>query len=185
MGIMGNAIWGLGFAIVDARRRKLLKRMIATPMPREYYLASFLGWRMVLLAAEVGVPIVVGVFAFGVPLRGSLVELAAIAVFGSLAFSALGLLVASRAKTIEAVSGLANLVMLPMWVLSGVFFSARRFPDAVQPFISALPLTALNDALRANMLQGAHLWELLPQLAPLAICLVVCFSLALKLFRWK
>lgn len=185
MGIMGNAIWGLGFAIVDARRRRLLKRMIATPMPRQYYLMSFLGWRMVLLVAEVGIPIVVGVVAFGVPLRGPILELVAIAIFGSLAFSALGLLIASRAKTIEAVSGLANLVMLPMWVLSGVFFSARRFPDAVQPFISALPLTALNDALRANMLQGTRIWELWPQLAPVAVCLVVAFALALRLFRWK
>jgi ABC-type polysaccharide/polyol phosphate export permease len=185
MGIMGNAIWGLGFSIVDARRRKLMKRIIATPMPKSLFLLSYLLWRMILLIFEVGIPVVVGVVGFGVPLRGSLVELAAISTFGSLAFSAIGLLVASRARTIEAVSGLTNLVMLPMWVLSGVFFSARRFPDAVQPFISVLPLTALNDALRASMLQGARLWEIGPELAVLAGWLVVCFGLALKLFRWR
>jgi ABC-type polysaccharide/polyol phosphate export permease len=185
MGIMGNAIWGLGFAIVDARRRKLMKRIIATPMPKHYYLLSHLVWRMLLLVVEVGIPVLVGVYGFGVPIRGPIVELAAISVFGSLAFSSIGLLVACRARTIEAVSGLTNLVMLPMWVLSGVFFSAKRFPDAVQPFISALPLTALNDALRASMLQGARLWDLGPELATLAAWLVVCFLLALKLFRWK
>lgn len=185
MGIMGNAIWGLGFAIVDARRRKLMKRIVATPMPRHYYLLSFLAWRMILLVAEVGIPIGVGVTAFGVPMRGPLLELLAIAVVGSLAFSTLGLLIASRARTLEAVSGIMNLVMLPMWVLSGVFFSARRFPDAAQPFISVLPLTALNDALRASMLQGTRLWDLWPQLAPLGVCLVVCFVAALKLFRWR
>lgn len=185
MGIMGNAIWGLGFSIVDARRRKLMKRIIATPMPRHLYLLSFLVWRMALLVAEVGVPVLFGVIVFGVPVRGSIVEFVAVCVLGSLSFSSLGLLIASRARTIEAVSGIMNLVMMPMWIVSGVFFSADRFPEAVQPFVRALPLTALNDALRANMLQGASLGELGPQLATLALYLVVCFSLALKIFRWR
>lgn len=185
MGIMGNAIWGLGFAIVDARRRKLMKRIVATPMPRHYYLLSHLLWRMLLLVFEVGIPVLVGVIGFGMPLRGSIVDLVAIATFGSLAFSSIGLLVASRARTIEAVSGLTNLVLLPMWVLSGVFFSAKRFPDAIQPFINALPLTALNDALRASMLQGTRVWDLGAELGILAGWLVVCFALAMKLFRWK
>jgi ABC-type multidrug transport system permease subunit len=185
MGIMGNAIWGLGFSIVDARRRKLMKRIIATPMPRHLYLLSFLVWRMALLVAEVGVPVVFGVFVFGVPVRGAIVEFVAVCVLGSLAFSSLGLLIASRARTIEAVSGIMNLVMMPMWIVSGVFFSADRFPDAVQPFVRALPLTALNDALRANMLQGVPLGQLGPELGTLALYLVVCFSLALKIFRWR
>ena len=185
MGIMGNAIWGLGFSIVDARRRKLMKRIVATPMPRHYYLLSFLLWRMMLLVVEVGVPLGFGVLVFGVPVRGSLLQLAVICVLGSLAFSSLGLLIASRARTIEAVSGIMNVVMMPMWILSGVFFSAQRFPDAVQPIIKALPLTALIDALRANMLRGVSLTGMAPQIVPLAICLAVCFSLALKLFRWR
>jgi ABC-type polysaccharide/polyol phosphate export permease len=185
MGIMGNAIWGLGFSIVDARRRKLMKRIVATPMPRHLYLGSFLGWRMILLPVEVGVPILFGMVAFGVPVRGSVVELAAICILGSLSFAAIGLLVASRAKTIEAVSGLMNIVMLPMWILSGVFFSAERFPESVQPWIQALPLTALIDALRASMLQGAGLASLWPQAAILTGWLVVSFAVALKLFRWR
>ncbi len=105
MGIMSNAVWGLGFSIVDARRRKLMKRIIATPMRRMDYLLSFQIWRMFLLVFEVGVPVGFGVLAFGVPVRGSILEIAVISVVGSLAFSALGLLIASRAKTIEAVSG--------------------------------------------------------------------------------
>jgi ABC-type multidrug transport system permease subunit len=122
---------------------------------------------------------------FGVPIRGSLALVAAICVLGTLAFGALGLLLSSRAKTIEAASGLMNLTMLPMWILSGVFFSSQRFPDAVQPIIDALPLTALNDALRATMLQGATVTQIAPQLGVLAVWLVVCFPLALKLFRWR
>jgi ABC-2 type transport system permease protein len=185
MGIMGNAIWGLGFSIVDARRRKLMKRIVATPMPRAYYLLSYLAWRMILLVAEVGVPIAFGVLVFGVPTRGSWVSLVILVILGSLAFSSIGLLLASRAKTIEAVSGLMNLVMMPMWILSGVFFSADRFPEAVQPFVRALPLTALNDAIRAHMLRGASLASLLPELAVLGACFALCFSAALAIFRWR
>ena len=185
VGIMGNSIWGLGFAIVDARRKKLMKRIMATPMRRHDYLLSFLFFRMLMLPVEVGVPIAFGALAFGVPLRGSVLVLAGLCVLGSLAFSALGLLVASRVRTIEAVSGLANIVMVPMWVLSGVFFSAQRFPNAVQPVIKALPLTALIDALRANMLQGAGFVQIERELATLGAWLIVCFVLALKLFRWR
>jgi len=185
MGIMGNAVWGLGFAIVDARRKKLLKRIIATPMPKHYYLLSFLFWRLLLLVVEVGVPLAFGVLVFGVPLRGSAMALITISLLGALAFSALGLLVASRVKTIEAISGLANATMVPMWIVSGVFFSSQRFPDLVQPLIKALPLTAVIDALRANMLQGAGLAQMAPQVAVLGAWMVVCFGLALKLFRWR
>jgi ABC-type multidrug transport system permease subunit len=185
MNLMGSAIWGMGFAIVDARRRKLMKRLIATPMPRHYYLASFLLSRLVLLVVEVGVVVGFGALVFGVPLRGSFLDLALLCVLGSLSFSALGLLIASRARTIEAASGLMNAVMMPMWIVSGVFFSAQRFPDFVQPIIKALPLTAAIDALRLNMLQGASLTQLTPQLGVLAAWLVACFALALKLFRWR
>ena len=185
MNLMGSAMWGLGFAIVDARRKKLMKRLISTPMPRHDYLLSFVLARLLLLVVEVGVLLGFGAWVFQVPVRGSLLDLAVLCVLGSLAFSALGLLVASRAQTIEAVSGLMNTVMMPMWIVSGVFFSAQRFPGALQPVIRALPLTALIDALRANMLQGAGLAQVAPQLGVLGVWLVVSFTLALKLFRWR
>jgi ABC-2 type transport system permease protein len=185
MNLMGSAIWGMGFAIVDARRRKLMKRLIATPMPRQYYLLSFVLSRLTMLVIEVGVVLAFGVLVFHVPVRGSLPSLLLVSVVASFSFSALGLLIASRAQTIEAASGLMNLVMMPMWIVSGVFFSAQRFPDMLQPVIKSLPLTAAIDALRANMLQGAALGQLTPELAVLAAWLVVCFPLALWLFRWR
>ena len=185
LGIMTNAVWGLGFSIVDSRRRKLTKRLVATPMSRAYFLLSYLLWRLIILVIEVAVPIGFGAIAFGVPVRGSLIDLVVICVLASLSFSALGLLIGSRARTIEAASGLMNLVQVPMWILSGVFFSAQRFPEAVQPLIQALPLTAIIDALRAHMLQGATLAQMLPQLATMTGWLIVCFTLALKLFRWR
>jgi ABC-2 type transport system permease protein len=185
MNLMGSGIWGLGFAIVDARKKRLLKRLIATPMSRPQYLASFVLSRLTLLVIEVGVLLGFGVLAFGVPLRGSLPLLVVICLLSSLAFAALGLLIASRAQTVEGVSGLMNLVMLPMWIFSGVFFSASRFPAEIQPFIQVLPLTAVIDALRGNMLRGADWNAVAPELAIITIWLMVSFFLALRLFRWR
>ncbi len=185
MNLMGSGIWGVGFGIVDARKRKLLKRLIATPMSKAHYLASFLIHRLLLLTVEVITIVGFGHWVFGVPLRGSLLQLTAICLLGSLSFGGLGLLVASRVRTMEGASGLMNLVMLPMWILSGVFFSSANFPAAMQPFIKWLPLTAVNDALRANMLQGLSLAALGLPVLVLLVWLVVCFGLALRLFRWQ
>ena len=185
MNLMGSAIWGMGFSIVDARRKKLMKRLVATPMPRSYYLLSFVLSRIGLLIVEVALLVGFGALVFHVPLRGSFIDLALLCVTGSMCFCALGLLIASRARTIEAASGLMNVVMMPMWIVSGVFFSAQRFPDAVQPIIKALPLTAVIDALRANMLQGAGLARLAPEFGVMGVWLIICFALALKLFRWR
>jgi len=185
MSLMGNAIWGTGYAIVDARRKKLIKRMVATPMPRHYYLLSFVLSRLSLLVIEIGVIIAFGAIAFGVPVRGSIVDLALLCVTGSLTFSAIALLIAARTETIEGVSGLMNAVMMPMWILSGVFFTSDRFPEAVQPLIRALPLTATIDALRAHMLQGAGLAQVAPELGVMGAWMIASFAAALKLFRWR
>jgi ABC-2 type transport system permease protein len=185
MNLMGSGIWGLAFAIVTARGQKLLKRFMATPMKRSQYLFSFLLSRLVFLVLEVATLLLFGHFAFGVPLRGSPIALAVICVLAAFSFGALGLLVAARPTTTEGVSGLANFIMLPMWILSGVFFSSANFPAAVQPFIKALPLTAVNDALRANMLEGATLAAVAPQLFVIAAWMVITFVLALKIFRWR
>jgi ABC-2 type transport system permease protein len=185
MNLMGSAMWGLGFSIVEARQKKLLKRLVASPMPRWQYLASFLLSRLAMLVIEVAVFLGFARLAFGVPFRGSLLQLGLLCVLTSLAFSALGLLVASRAKTMEAVSGLMNLVMLPMWILSGVFFSATRFPAMLQPLVRALPLTAAIDALRGNMLQGMNLGQLIAPVGILLAWLLVPFVVALRIFRWR
>ena len=185
MGIMNSGMWGIVFPVVDTRRRKLLKRIVATPMPRHYYLLSYLLWRLVLLPVEVGVPLGFGMLLFGVPARGSFVELIAWCLLGAMTFSSLGLLIASRARTIEAGSGIMNVVQLPMWVVSGVFFSSERFPEFAQPLIRVLPLTALNEALRANMLRGESMLQMKQQAVALGLCLLVSFVAAVKLFRWR
>ena len=185
MNLMGSGLWGVGFSVVQARTKKLLKRLMATPMRRGHYLLSFILSRLLFLFLEIAALVGFGWLMFGVGVRGSYVALALITVLGALSFAGLGMLVASRARTIEAVSGLMNLVMLPMWILSGTFFSYARFPDAMQPFVKALPLTALNDALRAVMIDGTGLMRLGTPLAIVAGWGAVSFVIALQIFRWR
>jgi ABC-2 type transport system permease protein len=185
MNIMSTGMWGIGFSIVQARLRKLLKRLAASPMRRSDYLLAQMIARLAFLAPEAVVPLAFGALVLGMPIRGSLVSIAAVSVIGAFTFTGLGLLAASRPKTLEAISGVLNMTMVPMWVLSGVFFSASNFPPPFQPVIQALPLTALNDALRAVILEGATLAQVGSELVRLAVWAVVTFVLALKLFRWR
>jgi len=185
MNIMGTGMWGIGFYIVTARQKKLLKRLVATPMSRSQFLLGQIFGRMFLLVFEVGVLVAFATLLFDVPLRGSIVTLAFVSVLGAMTFAGFGLLVASRAKTVEGVSGLMNVVMMPLWILSGIFFSTSRFPDAMQPVVQALPLTALNDALREVMLDGASLFSILDEVALTAAWGVAAFVAALMIFRWR
>ena len=184
-GLMANGMWGVGFSIVQVRMRKVLKRMSASPMRRHHFLGAQLLARLAILVPEVTVPIGFGVLAFGMPVNGSVPAIAVVILLGAMAFSAIGLLFATRARTFEGISGLMNIGMLPMWVLSGVFFSSSNFPDAIQPFVQALPLTALNDALRAVILEGSSLQAIGGELAILTAWLVIPFAVALKIFRWQ
>lgn len=185
LNIMGTSMWSIGFSVVWARSRRVLKRLAATPMRRRDYLLAQMLARLVFLVLEAGGLLVFAAWMFSVPIRGSLVTVSGVVLLGSLAFGGLGLLVASRVQTIEAVSGWMNFSMVPMWVVSGVFFTSAHFPAAAQPFIHALPLTALNDALRAVMLDGAAPRAITGELAILAAWCLGCFAIALRIFRWK
>jgi ABC-type multidrug transport system permease subunit len=182
---MGGGLWGIGFLLVNFRIGKLLKRFRATPMPRQNFLLALLGARLTFLIPDAAVLLLLGVFMFQMPIRGSLGLIALVEVVGALAFAGIGLLIASRVSTMEAVSGLMNLVMLPQWLFSGVFFSSDRFPAAFQPIVQALPLTHINTALRRVILEGAGITEISTSLVILAAWAVVTFFLALRLFRWS
>ncbi|NNM27391.1 MAG: ABC transporter permease [Phycisphaerales bacterium] len=185
MNLMGTGMWGVGFAIADIRRRKLLKRYLVTPMRKSSFFLSFILSRLVFLALELGVLVGFGCWVLGVPFAGGLLSFVVVALAGAALFAGLGILVASRVQTIQGVSGLMNFVMMPMWLASGVFFSYERFPEAIHPVIRLLPLTPLNDALRAVMLEGESLIHLGPELALMAGWAVVTFAVALKIFRWE
>ena len=184
MNLMNAAMWGIGFALVDMRQRKLLKRFVATPMRRSDFLLALTCSRLLLMIIEVGLLLGFGVLAFHMRVLGSLLSILLLGAVGAIAFGGLGLLTASRAQKIESVSGLINVVMMPMWIFSGVFFSYERFPARAQPFIKALPLTALNDALRATILEGSTLASQSGRLLILVLWGGISFVLALRWFRW-
>jgi ABC-type multidrug transport system permease subunit len=184
MNLMNSGMWGIGFALVDMRQRKLLKRFVATPMRRSDFLMALTSSRLVLMIIEVALLLGFGVLVFHMRVLGSLLTILLLGAIGAVAFGGLGLLTASRAQKIESVSGLINLVMMPMWIFSGVFFSYERFPVIVHPLIRALPLTALNDALRATILQGASLASQSGRLLVLVLWGGISFVLALRWFRW-
>jgi ABC-type multidrug transport system permease subunit len=185
MSLMGGGLWGVGFVTVDMRIRKLVKRFLATPMKKREFLAAIMVSRMLFMIPEVFIVLVFARYCFGVMYYGSLWSVAFLVLIGATMFAGIGLLVASRAKTVEAVSGLMNLVMLPMWMLSGIFFTSDRFPAAVQPVIKILPLTPLIDALRSVMLEGSSLSSQAARIAIMAAWGVVSFAVALKIFRWQ
>jgi ABC-2 type transport system permease protein len=181
---MGGGLWGLGFLVVNFRIAKLLKRFVATPMPRRDFLFALLGARLTFVIPDLTVLLLLGTLMFKMPIRGNIALIIAVDTLGALAFAGIGLLVGSRATTTEAASGLMNLVMLPMWLLSGVFFTSSRFPDWMQHLISALPLTQLVNALRMVILNGAGPLEVAPAMSILAAWAIVTFALALRYFRW-
>jgi ABC-2 type transport system permease protein len=185
MNLMGGGLWGIGFVLVDMRVRKLLKRLVATPMRRTDFLLAMMGSRILFMLPEVALLLGAGALLFHVRVQGSLLAVLAVSLLGAVSFAGLGLLVACRAQKIETVSGLMNLVMLPMWLVSGIFFSSERFPAALQPAIQALPLTLLNEALRAVILEGAGLGSQSLRLVGLALWGAVSFVLALRWFRWS
>ena len=185
LNLMGSGMWGIGFTIVQFRRKRLLKRLLATPMRKSHFLLSFMFSRLFFMVAEVAALVSFGWIVFDVRVHGHLVDLVIVSIVGALSFAGLGLLAASRAQTVEGVSGIMNFIQLPMWIFSGVFFSYANFPDAMQPFIRALPLTALNDALRSVMIDGTPLFDNLTRLAVVAAWGIVSFATALKIFRWS
>jgi ABC-type multidrug transport system permease subunit len=184
-GLMSTGLWGIGFSLAEMRAKKLLKRLIATPMRRFDFLFSFLIVRAVLLVVELPPLLIFSHCMFDVQVRGSLATVFVIALIGGLTFAVMGLMLASRAENPQVVSGLINVVSFPMYLGSGVFFSSTRFPPAVAPVLSLLPLTALNDALRSVINEGVGLVGVAPRLAVVLVWGLGSFGVALRLFRWR
>ncbi|HZZ80106.1 MAG TPA: ABC transporter permease [Gemmataceae bacterium] len=184
--IMGGGLFGLGFLLVDMRVRKLFKRLVATPMRHSDFLLAMVASRLLLLIPEMTCILTIGYFAFDLEIRGSILTLALVIFCGAATFSGIGLLIGSRTEKTETATGLINFTMvLPQWLLSGVFFSSSNFPDAAQPFINALPLTQLIKALREVILEGKGLLDVSGRLAILLAYAVVAYVLALRWFKWR
>jgi ABC transporter DrrB family efflux protein len=185
LSIMNGSLWGLGFALVEMRAKRLLKRFAVTPMKRGHFLAAAALGRFVVVTLQATVMLVFAALFFGVKVRGSIPAFACVAAVGTVAFAGVALLVASRPRNTEVAASLMNIPMMPMMFLSGVFFSSSNFPDWLQPFIKALPLTALIDAFRRIANEGLGIESVVRELAILVAWALVTLGLSMKLFRWS
>jgi ABC-type multidrug transport system permease subunit len=185
LNLMGSSMWGIGFNLVLARKRKLLRRYAVTPMRRSHFLLSYFFSRSTFLILELAVLIGFGRLVFGTVIQGSVLGLLVAAALGAAAFAAIGLLIGARLSSTEVAGGWMNFVQLPMWLLSGSFFSYERFPEWLQLPIRLLPLTAVNDALRHIYNEGASLASVGFELGVLLAWSVIGFAVAIRVFRWQ
>jgi ABC-type polysaccharide/polyol phosphate export permease len=183
-GLMSAGMWGVGFVVVDLRVRHLLKRFVTTPMNKAEFLAGLILSRFFFMMTEVALMLIAVWWLFDIHVRGSWLAFSIFIFLGAWVFAGMGLVVASRTMTLETASGIINLVMLPLWMISGIFFQSERFGEAVQPLIRLTPLAALIEGLRAIMIEGAGMGPSLYYMGVLLVWAVVCFVASLKLFRW-
>jgi ABC-type multidrug transport system permease subunit len=184
LGIMNSCIWGIGWTLIENRMKKLLRRMVATPMKKSLFFGSYIVTRILLGAFETCVLLLFARFYFGTGITGSIGAFLVMFLAGIFAFSGIAILLASRTSKTEIANGLINAVTLPMMILSGIFFNYHNFPDWAIPIIQSLPLTVLADSIRSIFVEAAGFSEILKPLAILCATGVVTFFLGLRVFRW-
>jgi ABC-2 type transport system permease protein len=184
MNVMTSCLWGLGYGIIDKRAKKLMRRMVATPMKKSHFLFSLITVRFMMNLVESGLLFLFAWLVFDVVIQGNIPALATVFLSGNLAFSGLAVFVASRTANTEIGNGLINAIVFPMMVLSGIFFSYHNFPDWSIPFIRKLPLTMLADGIRSIFIEGAGMSSILFPSFLLVITGFIFFSIGLKIFKW-
>jgi ABC-2 type transport system permease protein len=185
LNLMGSSMWGIGFNLVLARKRRLLRRYAVTPMRRSHFLLAYFISRSIFLVLELSLLVGFGKLIFGSELQGSVGAFIVASVLGAAAFAAISLVVGARLDNTEVANGWMNFVQLPMWILSGSFFSYERFPDVLQLPIRLLPLTAVTDAIRAVYNDAASFSAIGFELAVLTLWSVIGFGIAIRTFRWQ
>ncbi|MEI6436161.1 MAG: ABC transporter permease [Bacteroidota bacterium] len=184
MGVMMSCMWGVSYAIIERRSKKLLRRMVATPMKRSNFLIALITVRILMNFVEAGLLILVAWLVFHVSIQGSILALATLFVSGNIAFAGIAVLLASHTAKTEIGNGLINAISMPMMVLSGIFFSYHNFPEWSIPFIQKFPLTMMADGIRSIMIEGAGFTETVTPVAILALTGIVFFIAGMKIFRW-
>jgi ABC-2 type transport system permease protein len=184
LGIMNSCLWGIGWTLIEARMKKLLRRMVATPMKKSVFLMSHISTRVVLGGLETLLLFLFAYFYFGSVVTGNVFAFVAVFLSGIFAFAGIGILVASRTDKSEIGNGLINAVTITMSILSGIFFNYHNFPDWAVSFIQVLPATILADAIRAIFIEAAGFAEVIVPITILFFTGFVTFVVGLKIFKW-
>lgn len=184
LGIMNSCLWGIGYMLIEYRMKKLMRRFVATPVPRWIILASFFLSRMAISLLEAVLLYAFAHFYFGFTLQGDGLQLAVLFISGNVAFAGLAFLLAARAENTRTGNGIINAFSIPLMLTSGIFFSYSNFPEFIQPFLRYLPLAQLADALRTVFNAPGTWQEIAPAIAQLNAFGMFCFSISLRIFRW-
>lgn len=184
MNVMTSCLWGLGYGVIDKRAKKLMRRMVATPMRKSHFLFSLITVRFMMNLIESGLLFLFAWLVFDVVVQGNFAALIAVFLAGNLAFSGLAVFIASRTANTEIGNGLINAIVFPMMVLSGIFFSYHNFPDWSIPYIQKLPLTMLADGIRSIFIEGAGMSSIMVHSFLLVITGLIFFTIGLKIFKW-
>lgn len=184
MGIMMSSMWGISYSIIEKRSKKLLRRMIATPMKRSYFLVALITVRFFMNLVEGGLLFLFSWMAFGISIQGNIMALFCLFVAGNIAFAGLSILISCHTSNTEIGNGLINLVVMPMMVLSGIFFSYHNFPDWSIAFIQILPLTMMADGFRSIFIEGAGIMDVAIPVVVMSMTGIICFTIGLKIFKW-
>jgi len=184
MGIMMSCMWGISYGMIEKRSQKLLRRMVATPMKKSHLLMALMIVRMAMNLIESALLCIFAYLVFDIRIQGNPAALLAIFLAGNIAFAGIAIFVSSHTEKTETGNGLINVVVMPMMVLSGIFFSYHNFPDWSLPFIQKLPLTLLADGLRSVFIESAGFSEISFPAAILTAIGFVFFCIGLKIFKW-
>lgn len=182
--IMNSCLWGICYSLIEKRSKKLLRRMVATPMSKWLFLGSYILGRILLGLFEAVVLMFFAWLYFGCVMEGSLAVFLLVYLAGNVCFSGIGVLLSIRTAKPQIGNGLISLIQLPMMICSGVFFSYHSFPDALIPVIKLLPLTMLADSIRSIFVEGAGLASVLPATGLMTVLGMILFSIGLKLYKW-
>ena len=184
MGVMMSSMWGISYGIIEKRSKKLLRRLVATPMKKSHFLIALITVRVIMNFIESGILVVFAILVFKLKIQGDISALILIFLAGNIAFAGLAVFVSSHTSNTEVGNGLINFVVFPMMILSGIFFSYQNFPEWSLPVIRNLPLTTLTDGIRSIFNEGAGYRELTMPIIQLMAIGVVFFSAGLKIFKW-
>ncbi len=184
MGVMMSCMWGISYSNVDRRNKKLLRRMVATPMKKYNYVASQLISRLMLSTIEVLLLVGITKWIFDISITGSILAVVLLVIAGNVAFTGLAILIASRTSNTQIANGLINLVVMPMMIMSGIYFSYHNFPDFMIAIIQFFPLTILADSIRSVFLEGATLLNVLPELIGLFAFGLILYAAGIRVYKW-
>lgn len=186
--MLSAGIFGTAFIFFNLKQTLVLKRFFATPVRRLNIIFAEGSSRLILQMFAAAIIIIIGYFAFDFTLVHGVrtfFEMMVLCCFGLIIFLGMGFIISSIAKNESLIPPLANMIIMPQLILSGVFISTEKFPDWMQPVCNALPLTQLNNGLRQIAFQGKSFIDIWQPIVILTVWGIVVYAVAVRVFRWE